>query len=301
VIDAARRMWIDAFLGENDAMIPPKSLVIASLLCVAGAIALLRRRGASVALLLVLPFAVTAAASMAHRWPLLARLLVFLLPALVILLGAGLWTVVRALPARMWGPSLALLGGIVVLPAVMFDAQRVRVPLRRDDVAVLVRDFLATRRAPSVMYVMAHGAPAWLFYSELWRQRDGEPFRMAAYRGTPSGNFPRRACMVQEPGLRVVFGAMPQSYLTDSTLAGEAAWLAAQPEHDVWLLTPKYERKYGLALEREILAHGGSKVEERARVDGSLRHFRFPEQPGGRAAVSCDEQLVSTRGRPPSP
>ena len=290
-IDAARRMWIDAFLGENDAMLPPKSLVLASLVSVGGAIALLRRRSASVALLLTVPFVVTAAASMAHRWPLVARLLVFLVPALIILLGAGLWTVAGALPARMRGAALVLVGGLVVLPALLFDLQRARLPLRRDDVASLVRDFLAARHPPSVMYVMGHGAPAWLYYSELWRQRDGDAFRVAAQRAAPSGDFPSRACTRQAPGLRVVFGAMPKTYLTDSALAGEAAWLAVQPERDVWLLTLKYERKAGLALEREILAHGGAKLEERSRNDVSLRHFRFaaaaPKDDPARHDIQC--------------
>lgn len=93
--------------------------------------------------------------------------------------------------------------------------------------------------------------------------------------------------MIQEPGLRVVFGAMPQSYLTDSALAEDAAWLAAQPERDVWLLALKYERKAGLALERELLARGGAKVEERTRADGTMRHFRFRERSSERPAPPC--------------
>ena len=275
-IDAARRMWIAAFLGDNDAMIPPKAIVLASLACLVGAIALLRRRGASVALLLVLPFVITAVASLAHRWPLLARLLVFLVPPLLLLLGAGLWTVAGAAPSRMRGASLALLGALVVLPACVYDAQRVRHPFRRDDAAPIVRDFLAAHDSPTVMYVMGHAAPAWLFYSALWRQRDGEPFRIAAQRALPSGNFPHRADMTQEPGLRVVFGQIPQAFLTDSALAEEAMWLAAQPERDLWLLTLKYERRAGDTLTSDLLARGATKIEERTRDGASLRHFRFP-------------------------
>jgi hypothetical protein len=169
-----------------------------------------------------------------------------------------------------------MLGVLVLLPAGVYDVQRARHPFRRDDAAPIVRDFLAAHDSSSVMYVMGHAAPAWIFYSALWRQRDGEPFRVAAQRAMPSGNFPHRACMTQAPGLRVVFGQIPQSYLTDSTLAGEAAWLAAQPERDVWLLTVKYERRAGDTLTSKLLARGATKLEERTREGASLRHFRFP-------------------------
>jgi hypothetical protein len=281
-------LWTSAFLGSSDAMIPAKSLPLASLVSLFGAFALMRRRSTSVALLLVIPFVVVGAASLMHRWPLLGRLLVFLVPALVLLLGAGLWSIAGALPAPVRGASLALVGLLVAFPAMIHDARGVRVPRRRDDVALLVRDFLATRTTPAVMYLMGHSTPSWLFYSGLWRQRDGEAFRVAAERASPSGRFPHRECMHQGPTLRVVFGTMPQSFLTDSALAAEAVWLAAQPERDIWLLTLSYEREAGAALAGKLVANGATKVEERARGDGSLRHFRFPELGSGRLEVACD-------------
>jgi hypothetical protein len=92
-----------------------------------------------------------------------------------------------------------------------------------------------------------------------------------------------------------VFGAMPQSFLTDSALAAEAAWLAAQPERDVWLLALSYERRAGEALARKLVANGATKVAERARAGGSLRHFRFPEPGSGRPNVPCDARRDRVR------
>jgi hypothetical protein len=293
-IDAARRLWIAAFLGDNDALIPPRALPLATLVTAAGAVALLRRRGAPVALLLVVPFVATGAASLAHRWPLGARLLVFLIPALVLLLGAGVWTIAGALPSRVRGATLALLGGLVVLPACVYDARGVRLPKRRDDVAPLVRDVMASHATPALVYVVAHGIPAWIYYSDLWRARDGEAFRVAEKRGSPSARYQHRACITQRPDLRVVLGASHELVFTDSALAAEAAWMAAQPERELWLLTLKYEKESGLALTSDLLAQGATKVEERARGDGVLRRFHLPERMGARPTMGCEVQLVAT-------
>ena len=293
-IDAARRLWITAFLGVNDDLIPPRVLPLATLVTAVGAVALLRRRGASVALLLVVPFVATGLASMAHRWPLGARLMVFLIPALILLLGAGLWTIAGVVPARMRGATLALLGALAVLPASVYDARGVRLPMRRDDVAPFVRDVMASRATPALLYVVAHGIPAWIYYSDLWHERDGAAFRLAEIRGSPSARFQHRACITQRPDLRVVLGASHELVFTDSALAAEATWIAAQRERELWLLTLKYERKSGLALTNDLLALGAAKVEERARGDAVLRHFRFPERASARPDVGCEVQLVGT-------
>ena len=288
--DAARTMWIESFVGDNDAMLPPKAIVSATLLSLAGAVVLWRRHGLPVALLVVLPCLATAGASFARLWPLTPRLLVFLVPTLVLLLGTGLWALAGLLPIRARGPALALLGAIVLLPAIVTDTRLAREPRRRDDVAPLVRDFLSARQGPTIMYVVGHGTPSWLFYTARWRERQGEAFRVASRRANTSAHFPTRECITQEPGLRVVFGPTGSGTLGDSALAVEAAWIAAQPERDVRVLTLGYEHAAGHVFERQLMTLGATRVEERSRQGAELRHFRFPSHAVAPPPVSCEEK-----------
>lgn len=289
---AARTMWFESFVGDNDAMLPPKAIVAATLLSVAGAVVLWRRHGMPVALLVALPCLATAGASFARLWPLTPRLLVFLVPALVLLLGTGLWALAGLLPVRARGLALALLGAIVLLPAIVTDTRLAREPRRRDDVAPLVREFMATRQGPTIMYVVGHGTPAWLFYTSRWRERADEAFRVAASRANTSAHFETRECITQEPGLRVVFGPTGTDVLGQSALAAEAAWLAAQPERDVRVFTLSYEHEAGHVLENQLIAKGATRVAERSRQGAELRHFRFPPHVVAPPPLSCDTRLA---------
>jgi hypothetical protein len=72
-----------------------------------GAIALARRRSAAPWFLLI-PVGLAAVASLVRQWPLTPRLLLFAVPAVLILLPAGLEAIGRAVPARYRGPVLAV-------------------------------------------------------------------------------------------------------------------------------------------------------------------------------------------------
>ena len=292
--EASRTMWINTLFGDNEAMLPPKAIVSVALLSAVGAIVMLRRRGLPTALLILLPFVATAGASFARLWPLTPRLLLVLVPALMLLLGAGMWAVASLLPIRVRGVALALLAAIYLIPASVTATRKLEVPSRRDDVAPLIRDFVATRSGPAIMYVMGHGTPSWLFYTARWREREGEAFRFAATRANVAAHFETRGCITQEPGLRTVFGPMGKDALTEPGLAREAAWLAMQPERDVWLLTLSYEHEGGHAMEKQILARGAVRVDEKSRQGGELRHFRFPAVASPLPAVSCEAEVPSS-------
>ena len=290
---SSRVMWIETLVGEDDRMLLPKSIVMATLLSAAGVVVLMRRRGLPVALLVALPFLATAGASFARLWPLTPRLLLVLVPGIVLLLGAGLWAAVSLLPARARGVALALIGALILIPASVYDARAWRAPKRRDDVAPLVRGFLAERKEPAVMYVIGHGTPTWLFYTARWREREGEAFRFAALRANTASHFQTRGCITQEPGLRVAFGPTGKDVFTDSALAGEAAWLASQPERDIWVLTLGYEHESGHVMEHHLVEHGAVRVEERARQGGELRHFRLPAGGEVGKVANCDTRPVA--------
>ena len=291
---ASRTMWIETLFGENDAMLPRKMIASVAALSAVGAVVLLRRRGLLVALLVLLPFVATAGASFARLWPLTPRLLVFLVPAIILLVGAGLWALVSLLPVRARGFALGLVGALYLVPAGIYDAQTLRTPKRRDDIAPLVREFMANRTDSAIMYVMGHGTPSWLFYTARWKERDGAAFRLAAARANTATHFQTRGCITQEPGLRVAFGPTGTDVFTDSSLAGEAAWLAAQPERDVWLLTLSYEHAAGHVMERKLVEQGATRVQERSRQGAELRHFRFGAAPTTGTGASCETPVVAS-------
>jgi hypothetical protein len=287
---STRTMWIHTLFGEGEELLVPKTIVSVTLFSLIGAVVLWRRHGLPVALLVLLPFVATAGASFARLWPLTPRLLLGLIPALVLLLGAGMWALVSLLPVRTRGIALALLGALYLVPASVYGAEKLREPKRRDDVAPLIREFMATRNGPAIMYVMGHGTPSWLFYTARWREREGPAFQFAATRANTAAHFETRGCLAQEPGLRTVFAPMGKDALTEAGLAREAAWLAAQPERDVWVLTLSYEHAAGHVLEHQMLAHGAARVGERTRQGGELRHFRFPALAAPLPEMPCEYQ-----------
>ena len=297
---STRTMWVETLFGENEAYLLPKEILSIALLSVIGAVVLWRRRGLPLTLVIVLPFLATAAASFAKLWPLTPRLLLGLAPAILLLLCAGIWAVASLLPVRARGIALAALAAIYLFPASIYGARHLRGPKRRDDVAPLIRDFVANRKEPAIMYVMGHGTPTWLFYTARWRERQGEAFNFAATRANTSAHFETRGCITQEPGLRTVFAPMGKDALTPQGLAGEAAWLAAQPERDVWVLTLSYEHAAGHEMEHQILGQGAVRVDERSRQGGELRHFQFPADTARSPVVSCETQL-QVQPVPPAP
>jgi hypothetical protein len=89
-------------------------------------------------------------------------------PAIVLLLGAGLWALVSLLP-RARGVALALLAALYLVPASVYGAQRFDAEASRTTShprARLHRPCGAGRR--DVRH--GHGTPSWLFYTARWRE-----------------------------------------------------------------------------------------------------------------------------------
>ena len=287
VYGIVRTLWTETLFGENEAHMAPKTITIVALLTIIGIVSLTRRHGVTAALLLLGPFVVVGIASFARLWPMTQRLLLFIVPTLVLLVAAGLSAAARLLPQRTRGVALAAVAGFYLIPAAIFDAHTIEQPRRRDDVAPLIREFWSLKSDTTLIYVMGHGAPSWLFYTAPWKHRTGPVFQYAMVRA--GGSHPaQRECIHQEPGVRTVFGG---GALTDSSLAVEAAWIAAQPERDVWLLNITYESDAGARLDRQMLAHGATRALERSREGADLRRYRFPSVDTPRSPDRCMDEI----------
>ena len=154
-------------------------------LCVMGAAALARRRGAAVALLLTAPIVAALAASVVRMYPVTARLMAYAIPLLAILASAGISACVERLPARWRRQGLALGGALFMLPAAYHAGQRARDPLA--DVQEHSRPVIAaltaegrTGKSGEPVYVLAQGIPQWLFYSTDWSAPDTARLRYYA-------------------------------------------------------------------------------------------------------------------------
>lgn len=291
----ARHMWIESFFGDQR-LLPPKTIWTIAVLSLVGVISLVRRHSASAALVVVLPIVAVAGASFAHLWPLIPRLLVFLIPTFILLFVVGLWTAANLLPARARGLALAS-GALFWVPGAVFDARTVAEPTRRDDAGPLIREFSALPKESTIVYVVGHATPTWLFYSTDWDDRESEAFRFAAARANTPSHFETRACLQQEPGLRVVFGPTGSGFKDDSTLAREATWLAAQPERDVWVLTISYEHEAGHVMDEHMQGQDARLVAEQSREGAELRAYQFPGDNAPRRAPPCEERSEQNRRR----
>jgi hypothetical protein len=286
--NASRSFFNESLFASDEAFVPRKGNTVVALLAVGGAVWLFRRRGLSTALLVVAPVFVVFLASFARRWPLVPRLMVFLVPTLALLVTAGAVGLAGLLPGRVRALALAAVGAFLVIPAARFDVITMKNPRRRDDVAPLIREFHATRATDhgTIMYVLGHAVVPWVYYTARWSDREGPSFKYATTRANTSQHFATRACIDQEPGLRAVFSGM-ENWEKDSALETEAEWLASQPERDVWVIAISYEQPIIPKFDAHMMRLGATRTLERRRNGASLIRYQFPAA-STVAATTCD-------------
>ena len=90
--------------------------VVVILLCLAGTRRMRREQGPAAVSLLWGPGVLTLGASMAGAFPIAPRLTLFLLPALIVLLVAGLSEAMERLPIGARRPGLAVAAAVIRLP-----------------------------------------------------------------------------------------------------------------------------------------------------------------------------------------
>ena len=118
------------------------------------------------------PGVLTLGASMAGVFPVAPRLTLFLLPALIVLLVAGLSEAVERLPLPARRPGLAVAAVVILLPLEFQAVVRtfaVEPSARFHD---LVHELQARRRPGEPVYIFARSLPAWIYYSTDWSRPD---------------------------------------------------------------------------------------------------------------------------------
>ena len=181
--------------------------VVIILLCLLGTRRILRKRGPEAVWLLWGPCALTLGASMVGAFPIAPRLTLFLLPALIIMVVAGLGEVADRLPAGWRRPAVALAAAVILLPMEFQAVARTFALEPSGRFQELVHDLQARRRPGEPVYVFARSLPAWIYYSTDWSRPDSLRLeflvRAASAGGSAFENMPSRG-RVSEPDPRMV-------------------------------------------------------------------------------------------------
>ena len=264
-----------------------------------GAIDLARRRGRAVALVIVLPIVMSVAALAAHVYPGQPRLQLWLVPSIVMLTVAGLFSMSRRLPVLLEaGPPLALAAVIALVnwPGAFVRYYRIGYGDR-----TVVTAWKSQRVDSIPVYVAARAGPSWAFYTTDWRQPDtarldwyarnnastGRAFRNAASRGRPVKD--EGADIIWRSGSRVELLGTPSGMLNRAGSVepdhpdtdwekNEAANIRAISSPEVWVYFAFYHNRERELVLSAIDALGGQRVQEHVINGTALYRYRFSER-----------------------
>ena len=184
--------------------------VVVILLCLAGTRRVLRERGAGAVWMLWGPGVLTLGASMAGVFPIAPRLTLFLLPAFIILLVAGLGEAGQGLPLAARRPGLAVAAAVILLSLEFQAMVRTFAHEPSGRFQELVRELQARRLPGEPVYIFARSLPAWIYYSTDWTHPDSLRLefltRAASAGGAGFENLPSRGRVTEPDPRTVVYG-----------------------------------------------------------------------------------------------
>jgi hypothetical protein len=130
-----------------------------------GALALVRRNWKH-ACMLLLPFALVFVASAAHAYPLLLRTLLFLLPAVALLIAEGVAVLVRRAPRRLGVAAAVAVLGLLSAGPVSLSATHLVHPRKHEEIKPVIEYVRRHWRQGDVLYVHFGAQYALLYYTE---------------------------------------------------------------------------------------------------------------------------------------
>ena len=193
-----------------------------ALLClVMGAVALLRRKPAHFSML-VLPFPLVLGASALQAYPIVQRTMLFLIPAVLLLIAEGVYQFVRWTPTRAQVVVAVLLGAVIAAGPVWGAGKHLVHPRTHEEVRPVLEFVRDHWRMGDTLYVHYGTQHALLYYDECRCLRLSPPhtsrslWPMEPVHGVSSQNA--RAAISLTPDLilgRYFEGAKPGPYVSD--------------------------------------------------------------------------------------
>ena len=304
----ARIGWAmqETFLGDR----VPYSAGVRILLVavgVTGVVALRKQRGAWCVLLLLGPLLLAAVSSALRLYPLSERTLLFAAPLVIVATVAGLDALagraaVRSQRVRPF--AFAALSVLLLLPATIDAALRLRGLLRADSFRAAIADIVQQTSQGAPVYVFSRNVPIWAFYTTDWNHPDTTRIRLladaAASTGPNSGNTPGRGHPVEDEGRDLVvrsgrrveligvptgmqarFADVSQQAPDPGWATNEADRIRAAAAPGIWLFFTychnRCDRTLADTLADTLAASGGHFVYERITRDARLyEYFRDP-------------------------
>ncbi len=172
-----------------------------------GAHGLTRTRGRPAAWLAAGPIALAFLASAFGIYPFAIRLVLFAVPLLAVLAGAGITEALAGRRRARW--ALVSLLGAVMAVGVLRDLARASVPVGDEHLRPLLERLARAIRPGEPVYVIAGALPAWTFYTTDWARPDrvrlARMAKEASYGGRAFENAPPRGHPVNGEGADLVF------------------------------------------------------------------------------------------------
>jgi len=188
--DLLGRLWggFDVTLqGLTDWVVLLRLSPLAVVALGAGVVRIARRHGPGVPALLLLPMGSAFVASALGRYPIATRTMLYALPGLAVVLGAGLAAVAEAV--RRWVPRLRepVFLGALLIPSTFVALGFALLRPRDEEVRPVVRTLEQRWQPGDAVYVLSRTIPAWAFYSTDWKHPDTARLAWMARLAGPDG------------------------------------------------------------------------------------------------------------------
>ncbi len=173
------------------------------LLAATGLWALVKRQGALIAALFVVPLALAIAASAIEKWVLAVRFMLWTAPIIALFVASGVWRLCAVLGPRQREKGLAVVGAALLLVPARSSFYYLRHE-RHESQREAVQETLRVLRPGDVIYVFAKALPGWTFYTTDWHSPDqtrvNRLLQVMQSIGPNSGNTASRGHPVHEEG-----------------------------------------------------------------------------------------------------
>jgi hypothetical protein len=276
-LDRVREVIGDANLGDV-------RLIPLAILAVAGVISLATRSKAALAVLAA-PVIATVVASGAHRYPLLARTMLFLVPLMVLLIATGIVALARRLPVFVGAGAAALVIGYLVAQASSAGVYDVFHPVERSEIKKTLIYVARNWHPGDVLYVHYASQYAFGYYSECGCLRlpgDLEPRSLwpvgRVVVRKPSAQFPR-AFISKGSGV-IVGRRRPVGRTGPLPVYAQDASMIARHRRAWILVTWRYGLREQDLIKRELLDslnRRGRLLSVLLRDDTRLFLYEFPK------------------------
>ncbi len=289
----------------------PYLLPVNGLAYAVGIFSLRRRHGRPVVALLTAPLVALFIASIAGRFPLGTRLVLFTVPALILVLAPGLVSVSRRLLRMIPSRARFVTGTVFLVLAAALGVGGAFVPTRSEPTRLIVAHINERWRSGDAVYLFPRLVVGWTFYTTNWRQPDlehlrwtarvagldGPAFANAASRGTRTSGQGRELNYPYRDGLALIGASSGLQFRLWTTMPGPDSGWATQEVVRIkesahpctWLALSHFiTNPEGFDLIRAIASAGGAVTDGGGGPDLGvyLACFSGEGRPTGAAGVS---------------